>query len=103
MTLLTALTPSPRYNRPIPANNGLGFCGSGPDIKESPGLAFLHDLLGTVDKGDWVEGRGKEECRHGWGVGGIGLTPDQTGERLDDPTVSLTRERTLLDFGLHPK
>jgi len=31
------------------------------------------------------------------------LTPDQTCKRLEDPTVPLTRKRTLLDLCLYPK
>lgn len=31
------------------------------------------------------------------------LTPDQTRKCLDDPTVPLTRKRTLLDLCLHPE
>lgn len=31
------------------------------------------------------------------------LTPDQTRKRLEDPTVPLTRKRTLLNLCLHPK
>lgn len=31
------------------------------------------------------------------------LTPDQAGERLDDPSVPLARERALLNLRFHPK
>ena len=31
------------------------------------------------------------------------LTPDQAGERLNDPSVPLARERALLNLRFHPK
>ena len=62
MMLLTALTPSPRYNRPMPAISGFGFCGSGPSVEE-PGLAFS-----VNDSGQRIRGTGwREECKHGMG------------------------------------
>lgn len=64
-----------------------------------------------MDPGDRVEGT--EKCKYGKGSGVYDvfdysegrdheLTPDQTRKRLEDPTVPLTRKRTLLDFCLHP-
>jgi hypothetical protein len=50
--------------------------------------------------GIWSGVYGVFDRDEGWGHE---LTPDQTCKRLKDPTVSLTRERTLLDFRLDPK
>ena len=60
--------------------------------------------------GGW---KGKKECKYRVWSGSVKssdhkswdneLTSDQTGERLDDPPVPLSRERTLLNLRLHPK
>lgn len=58
MMLLTALTPSPRYNRATPANNGFGFCGSGPGAE------------GKTEISVFCVSSGRGSGRTGWREGG---------------------------------
>ena len=60
------------------------------------------EITGSGKPRDRMEKRNVEK---GWGVvfdcdegRHKGLTPDQAGERLDDPSVPLARERALLNL-----